>query len=227
LEVPMKRFLYWIAAELILLFLSSVASGQQSDSDAILAAMNARLMSVEGRVSALEAKFAATAPVPVPPAPALGSFQSAQNRAVAESKPLIVWAGKSLCPGCVTSTADKYVHYVGTPPGFPTDALIVGLPENGAVKTIAIETTWPAGHIPTVEEAIRRYRAGVSVGMTATVSTGMSYSGMSYASAGYSSASYSSGGPVGRGGRIFPIFPLRRRSGGHTHASGGYASAGG
>ncbi len=144
-------------------------------------------------------------PEPVKPdTPLPKTYAEARERALRTGKPLVVWVGEAICPGCVQRTKEEFVHWV-TPtfPDTPKDALVVGVAERGELIRVGTMTAWPEGHLTTVRKALDLYRTHKqTTDQRSTpyrgVQTQQTYQPAIYSGyGGYSKASY--GGSRGRG----------------------------
>lgn len=88
------------------------------------------------------------------------SYADARQEAIHKGKPLVVWVGEARCPNCVQHNREEFVHFLAeSQAGFPADSLTVGVPVDGELVVAGQVTHWPDGHIPTVREILRRWRA--------------------------------------------------------------------
>jgi hypothetical protein len=133
-------------------------------------------------------KGGATSPVPAAPL----SYKDARARALWYDKPLVVWVGAGVCPGCIAKMEDEVVSCVvkdfeGVPEG---GGLVVGVPDGtGDLTRVATITEWETGHatwghVPSIRRALTAWRirgltqrAGWSRGMDRLTPPGMSPEG--------------------------------------------------
>lgn len=125
----------------------------------------ARVESLEARVAALEGKNA-------PAASGKTTYAEAYRQSLATGLPLLVWNGAAVCPPCVSSSSGEFVHFVGTVPGLPTDAITLSVPDGGEMLTVGVVDRWVGGdatygHLPSVRRALARWRARRQVTMAA------------------------------------------------------------
>ena len=110
----------------------------------------------------------AVTPAPSPPTTNPGTlprtYALAYAQAVEQGKSLIVWSGEAICMPCIRHNHGEFVCLVlrhSHPDAylFPKDGLTVGIPVQGKLMMAGQVETWPDGHIPTVREILRRWRA--------------------------------------------------------------------
>src|SRR5262245_8968383 len=88
-----------------------------------------------------------------PPSSLAASYREAKALAIAQGKPMVVWAGKAICLPCVRANMDEFVMYLPKPSDpFPADSLTIGVPVNGELIMAGQVKEWPDGHIPTRSE---------------------------------------------------------------------------
>lgn len=123
------------------------------------------------------------------PADAPLTYAEASRRALAERKPLVVWVGDALCPGCIAKMEGETVNVVvkdfeGVPAG---GGLVVGVPDGtDELLRVATITEWETGdkiwgHVPSIRRALTAWRirgltqrSGWSRGMDRITPPGMS-----------------------------------------------------
>lgn len=144
------------------------ARSAEPDNPAVQAAASelaARVLSLEGRVSALEklADHAVETGAIAAPDRKL-TYAEAHARALTEGKPLVVWSGAAVCPACVHDTEGEFVNYVGVVPGLAPDAVSVYVPEGGTLHAAGDVAWWMTGdrtfgHVPSVRRILANWRA--------------------------------------------------------------------
>ena len=91
------------------------------------------------------------------------TLAAARKAALTQNRPLIVWKGRAICPGCIAGDHEgEFIHFVGkksTLPNTPVNSLVVFAPKNGQLVRVAVKTTWKKGHLPTVRETLKNWRA--------------------------------------------------------------------
>ncbi len=93
------------------------------------------------------------------------TYEQLAARAIREGKPLIVWAGSgdTICPPCVERLRGEALHWMGDAYPGVGNALVVQVPENGQLWTVARITRWHTGdefwgHVPSIRRALSAWR---------------------------------------------------------------------
>jgi hypothetical protein len=93
-------------------------------------------------------------------------YPEARAKALAEGKPLVVWAGTGdvVCPACMAQLAECVHHLTPTFPGVAGNTIVVAVPDGqGGLDRVADITQWTTGspdfgHVPSVRRALRNWR---------------------------------------------------------------------
>ncbi len=96
------------------------------------------------------------------------TYQDARDRAVREGKPLVVFVGDALCPGCATTLSEEdgmVCVAVKTLEDVPaTGGIVLGVPDGkGDMDRVATITQWTTGdktygHVPSTRRALLAWR---------------------------------------------------------------------
>lgn len=137
----------------------------RAEAAAMNAATNARIDALAARVDELTIK---------PPQQPKGNWQKmsdAWDEAIRTGKPLVVWSGNAICPGCVAATtasgewvnltAPAGVFQMPAGPWPPSDAITVLQPDGPNMYMVGTYTDFGTvaqgrGHLWTVRQALRR-----------------------------------------------------------------------
>jgi hypothetical protein len=92
------------------------------------------------------------------------TYYEAEQKALKEKRPLIVWVGGNFCQECVKSSGSDFVHcFVPTFEGVSAPAIVVGVVDENKLLWAGEVTWWVEGdrefgHVPSIRNVIRRWR---------------------------------------------------------------------
>ncbi len=96
------------------------------------------------------------------------TYQDARDRAIRENKPLVVFVGDALCPGCASTLAEEDGMVCVATKTFEdvptTGGIVLGVPDgSGDLNRVATITQWTTGdktygHVPSTRRALLAWR---------------------------------------------------------------------